>query len=566
MSERMIHGVSTTDRTFDLVIAGGKVLDGTGAPWYYADIGIKDGKIAAVVRTNPGHPSPLIPVSGGAGTAVGVADVTPGGSASSASVLDATGLVVSPGFIDMHSHSDLSLLGVPTSDSKTMQGVTTEVIGQCGFSASPMTSEAIGSLKAILGDTGGIKVDWLTFGEYADRVRSAGTSVNVAGLVGHGTVRTAVMGFRAAAPGPDELETMKRLVEGAMLDGAYGVSTGLIYTPGSYSDTAEVTALAKVAAEHGGTYFTHMRSESRGLMTAVAEAIGIGRDAGMPVQISHLKCAGAARGSSAKLLAAIDMAREQGIEVTADQYPYTAGATGLSAMLPPWVHEGGSERMKARLLDPGTRARIRADMGVSLPGWDNDFGTVGFDSVLITKCADSSLEGRTVQQVADSLGRDPYETLFDILGRTDPGTSMVVFMMTDEDVRTIMAHEAVMIGTDATGCVAGSGGVPHPRTFGTFPRVLGQCAREQGVISLARAVFKMTGFPAAKLGLQDRGLLREGFAADITVFDPETVADTATYQASKYPVGVSHVLVNGQFVVKDGAHTGARPGRFLKKS
>lgn len=533
--------------TFDLVIAGGRVLDGTGSPWYYADIGIKDGRIAAVVRTNPGHPSPL---ASGAGA-------TP--------VLNAEGLVVSPGFIDMHSHSDLSLLGNPTSDSKTMQGVTTEVIGQCGFSAAPVTAEGMGSLKAILGENKGVDVNWRSFADYAGRVQSAGTSVNVAGLVGHGTVRTAVMGFKAALPDPEELAAMKRMVEEAMRDGAFGFSTGLIYTLGSYSDTAEVTALAEVAARYGGTYFTHMRSESRGLLAATAEAIGIGREAGMPVQISHLKCAGAARGSSAKLLAAIDSARDEGVEVTADQYPYTAGSTSLAAMLPPWVHEGGKERMKARLLDPGTREKIKADMGGSLPGWDNDFCNVGFDSVLVSKCTDTTLEGRTVQDVADSLGRDPYETLLDILAKTDIGTGMVVFMMLDEDVRQMMVHEAVMVGTDATGIAAGTGGVPHPRTFGTFPRVLGQYVREQGVLSLAKAVFKMTGFPAAKLGLQEHGLLRQGFAADIVVFDPMTVADRATYQGSEYPAGIPHVLVNGQFVVRDGAHTRARPGRFLKK-
>lgn len=529
---------------FDIAIVGGKVIDGTGAPWYYADLGIAGDRITAIARTRPGDVSPL--------------------ATAAAEVIDARGRVVSPGFIDMHSHSDLTLLGNPTADSKVMQGVTTEVIGQCGVSASPISAERAAEVQALLGEDG-IAVDWRRFSEYAARVESLGMSVNVAGLVGHGTVRMDAMGFRQAAPTQDELAVMRRLVEEAMDDGAFGFSTGLIYTPGSYSTTDEVVELAKAAARHGGTYFTHMRSESRGLLAATNEAITIGREAGMPVQISHLKCAGAARGRSGELIELLASARAAGIEVTADQYPYTAGATSLAAMLPPWAHVGGQDEMRARLRDPETRRRMRSDMLGTLPGWENDFGSITFADVLIAGCADHALEGKCVQQVADERGQDAHDTMFDILADTDINTGMVVFMMKEEDVRAILAQEIVMIGSDSSGVAPRLGGKPHPRSYGTFVRVLGEYAREQKVISLAQAVHKMTGLPAAKLGLQDRGLLREGFRADIVVFDPGTVIDRATYQdPHQFPAGIAHVMVNGRFTVRDGEHTGSRPGSFLR--
>ena len=531
---------------FDLVIKGGKVLDGTGSPWRYMDIGVKDGRIAALVRASPGQPSLLDGVPARDGT------------------LDATGLMAAPGFIDMHSHSDLTLITNPTSDGKVLQGVTTEVIGQCGFSAAPLTERTAVALKATLGETADIDAKWRSFGEFADRVQSQGASANTVGLVGHGTVRTIVMGFKAALSTEEELEAMKALVEGAMQDGAFGFSSGLIYTPGSYSDTREVLELARVAARYHGIYFTHMRSESGGLLKAVSEAVDIGRGAGIPVQISHMKCAGAAQGLAKEYLAAVETARECGIDVTGDQYPYTAGATGLAALLPPWAHEGGGERMVERLLDPATRVRLKSDMQRSLPGWDNDFQNIGFDKILVAASKDESIVGHSLQEIADERGGDPYETLFDILGKTDPGSGMVIFLMTDEDVKEIMRHETVMIGSDAAAGKVERGRAGHPRAFGTFPRVLGPFVRN-GTLTLPQAVFKMTGLPAAKLGLQDRGLLREGFAADLVLFDPNAISDRATYQKAEYPVGISHVLVNGCFVVKDGVHTGAKPGRFLRR-
>lgn len=466
----------------------------------------------------------------------------------------------------MHSHSDFTLLTNPTSDSKVRQGVTTELIAHCGFSAAPMTDRSIGSLKAILGENEQLAIDWQSYEEYVEKVRQTGVSVNVAGMIGHGTVRMAVMGYEARKPSDAELAAMRALVKEAMEAGSFGISTGLTYTPGSYSETEEIIALAEVASACGGTYYTHMRSESRGLMASIREAIRIGREAHLPVQISHIKCAGAARGSSKEVIDLIESARREGIEITADQYPYLAGATNLAAVLPPWAHAGGQEALIERLNDPTERARMKQDMQGTLPGWDNDFGTVTMADVLIVGCKDTALEGKFVQEIADERGQDPYDTIFDLLGKVDIGTAMVIFMMTEDDVRYMMAQETVMIGTDAAGIAPWMDGKTHPRSYGTYARVLGQYVRDEKAISLAQAVFKMTGFPAAKLGLQDRGLLKEGFWADITIFDPETVADQASYtDPHQFPTGIPHVLVNGEFVVRDGHHTGARPGQFLTR-
>ncbi|MHB0886766.1 MAG: N-acyl-D-amino-acid deacylase family protein [Bacillota bacterium] len=531
---------------FDLVITGGKVLDGTGGPWYYADLGVTGDRLTAVVKARPGEESPL------AGRAK--------------SVIDARGLTVAPGFIDAHSHSDLTVLLNPTADAKVRQGVTTEVIAQCGTSPAPHTEVTAARAEAMLRAQGrDLKVDWRTFGEYAERVEQQGVSLNVAGLVGHGTVRLAVMGPEARRPTADELARMRGLITAAMDEGAFGFSTGLIYVPGSYSETEEVVDLARAAAEKGGLYFTHMRSEGAGLFRAVDEAIRVGREARMPVQISHLKCAGPSQGQTARLIEQIESARAEGIEVTADQYPYTAGSTGLAALLPPWVHEGGNDETRRRVMDPALRPKIKADMKGSLPGWDNDFGTVPLAHVLISSCPDKSLEGKNVQEIADAWGIDAYDAVFDILGKISVGTHTVIHLVKEDDVRTLMRQDFVMLGSDAS-CVAPRlGGKPHPRSYGTFVRAL-RYSREFGVYPLATAVHKMTGFPAAKLGLQDRGLIRRGFFADLVVFDPETVGDTATYaDPHQFAVGIKKVIVNGRLTVDDGRHTEVRAGRVLRR-
>ncbi|MDP2871800.1 MAG: D-aminoacylase [Bacillota bacterium] len=535
---------------FDLVITGGRVLDGSGNPWYWADVGVKDGRIAAIARVQPGASSPL---AGKAPVAV-----------------DARGKVVTPGFIDTHSHSDLPLLVNPTADSKIAQGITTEVIGQCGSTLAPLTDKSLalyrGAMRGPLADA--VDWSWRSFGQYLDRMEKQGTSVNVAGLVGHGPVRVAGMGFDQRPPTADELRVMCGLVRGSVEEGAFGFSTGLIYTPCSYSELPELVALARAAAKVGGIYFTHMRSEGEGLLAAVAESLAVGRQGGLPVHIAHLKASGVSQGKGPELIAALEAARAEGIDVTADQYPYTAGSTGLAAMLPPWAHEGGREKMVARLKDPAERARIRKDMGGSLPGWDNDFRAVPWTHVLISGCSDTRYQGRRMQEIADDQGQDPYTALFDLLADVDPGTGMIVFMMREDDVKLMMTHDLVCVGTDGS-AIRPDGplgqGKPHPRAYGTFPRVLGHYVREQRVLTLQQAVRKMTSAGANRLGITDRGQIREGWWADMVVLNPDTVIDRATYEnPHQFPDGIDHVLVNGQVVISEGKHTGKLAGKVLR--
>jgi len=537
---------------FDVIITGGRVYDGTGNPWFWGDVGIKDGKIAALVRVRPGDPGPL----------AGKAPAT----------IDATGQVVSPGFIDTHSHSDMPLLVNPTADSKVMQGITTEVIGQCGSTLAPLTDRSLELARSMLRGplAAKLEIDWRSYGEYLDRVERGGSAVNVAGLVGHGPVRIAAMGFEQRPPAPDELSAMCDLVRSSIEEGAFGWSTGLIYTPGSYSQLPELVALGRAAGEAGGIYFTHIRSEGEGLMEGVAEALEIGRRARSPVHIAHLKAAGAAQGKGSRLLEALEAGRASGIDVTADQYPYVAGSTGLAALLPPWAHEGGRDKMVERLKDPAERARMKADMRRTLPGWDNDFRAVPWTHVMISRCEEPGHQGKRVQEIADELGgKDPYDTVFDILAETDPGTGMIIFMMSEDDVRLMMAHDLVMVGTDASG-IRPDGplgqGKPHPRAYGTFPRILGRYVREQGVLSLQQAIRKMTSAGANRLGLPDRGQVRQGWWADLVVFDPATIVDRATFtDPHQFPAGINHVLVNGQVVVDGGKHTGRLAGHVLRK-
>ena len=535
---------------YDVTITGGRLLDGSGNPWYWADLGIKDGRIAALARVSPGVASPL----------TGLAQAT----------IDASGKVVCPGFIDMHSHSDMPLLVNPTADSKVRQGVTTEVIGHCGASLAPLTESSLPVLQSAMRGLleGESEWSWRSYGQYLDRLGKQGTALNVAGLVGHTPVRVAAMGFAQRAPEPAELQVMCDLVQEAISEGAFGWSTGLIYSPGSYAELPELTALGRAAAERGGIYFTHMRSEGEGIFAAVDEALAIGREAGIPVHIAHLKAAGWAQGRADRLLAALETARADGVDVTADQYPYIAGSTGLAALLPPWAHEGGRETMVARLKSEDDRRRMRQDMQGRLPGWDNDFRCVPWTNVLISRCDDPAYEGRSVQEIADELGRDPYETIFDLLAQVDAGTGMVVFMMREDEVALMMGHDLVMVGTDGS-AIRPDGplghGKPHPRSYGTFPRILGRYVRDQGVLSLQQAVRKMTSIAANRLGLADRGQIREGWWADVVVFDPATVIDTATFaQPHQFPAGIEHVLVNGVVVVDRGRHTGRLPGTVLR--
>lgn len=529
----------------DLVIRGGLIIDGTGKPGTVGDVAVDGGRLAAVGGT----------------AAPGKREV------------DARGQAVSPGFIDIHSHSDTIVLVYPLAESKTRQGVTTEAIGNCGNSAFPLLGEARERASRMLKPMG-VEASWTTLAEYRTEVERRGVAVNLAPFVGHGTVRVAAMGMDDRPPTAEELGRMQQLVRQAMDDGAFGITTGLIYPPGCYSNLDEVAAVTRPAAEAGGIYMSHLRNESDLLLDAVEEAIQVGRRAGLPVQISHHKAAG--RGNWGKVrdtLAMIDRANAEGLDVTGDVYPYTAGSTSLATLVPAWAHAGGTAALVERLKNPEMRARFRYEMEEGLPGWENFAKQAGFDNVLITSAKtekNSFLPGLTLAQAASRRGQDPYEALFDILVEEEASSGMVVFMMDEADVARVLAHPKMMVGSDASG-VAPHGPMarakPHPRAYGTFPRALGYFARGKELMPLETAVWKMTGFPAQRLGLTDRGRLVAGTAADIVVFDPATVADRATYaDPHQFPEGIDVVVVNGQIVVEEGTNTGAKPGKVLRRS
>jgi len=538
---------------FDIIIRGGTVFDGTGQPGIRADVGVAGERIAAI-----GDPSGLSP----SGRSLAAAQA--------GRVIEASGLFVAPGFIDMHTHSDVSPLLNPRMESKIRQGVTLEVCGNCGDSLAPLRGEAVAVAEKSLAEYG-YNLSWRSMGEYLQRIAESGMADNLLFLVGHGTLRAGAMGFRMGEPTADELATMQAMLAEALEDGAWGMSTGLIYPPSSYATTAELVELSKVVARYGGLYASHIRNEGEKLLEAVAEAIAIGQEAGVPVQLAHHKAAGRRHWGKVKdSLALIAQARAQGLDVTADQYPYTASSTGLDTVLPGWVHEGGSEKLVARLQDAATRAQIAAEVRANRPGWENPASDSGWHNIVIAGCkSDRALEGLNVRQIADQQSKDPVEVVFDLLTANEGNVSVVIFSMCEEDVQMVMRQPFVFVGSDAT-CRAPYGplaeGKPHPRTYGTFPRLLGRYVRELGVLTWEEAIAKMTGRPAAKLGLAQRGTLAVDNFADIVVFDPATIADRATFtEPMQYPAGIPYVIVNGVLTIDGGEHTGATAGRVLRR-
>lgn len=528
--------------TADVALRNGRVVDGTGSPWVRADVYVEDGDIVAV---------------GG--------DDRP-----ARRELDVAGHVVAPGFVDVHTHSDFTLPVDGGARSKVHQGVTLEIVGNCGMSAAPRTGDAAVEVAddfAFFGVGDAVDADrWETMGEFLDVLESDGLGLNVGSLVGHKNARVAAVGHEDRAPTDDELAEMRAIVDRAMAEGALGLSTGLIYPPGAFADTDELVALAEVAAAHGGVYATHMRSEGDDLVAAVEEALSVGRRADVPVQISHHKAVGPDNwGKVRYTLRLLELARERdGVDVQCDQYPYAASSTYLRARVPPWAHDGGTEALVERLRDPETRERIEADLADYAGDWDD---------ILLTEVQTDDLagvEGRTLADLAarDGEDRSPVELMVDILVADECRTRHVHFGMDEADVETVMRHPLTVVGSDGNSLRPDGPlgeGIPHPRSYGTFPRVLGTYVREQGVLDLETAVRKMTGQPAARFGLDDRGLLRPGMRADVTVFDPETVGQAGTFtDPAQYATGVRHVLVNGEFVVRAGDHTGARPGTTVR--
>lgn len=523
---------------FDIIIRHGNIMDGSGEHAKRADVGITAGKIEAV------------------------ADLS---EAQAQRVIDATDMAVAPGFIDMHSHGDFMLPFLPTADSKIHMGVTTEVVGNCGSSIAPINDTMRAELNESYKQAEPFReVTWSTFEGFLDHLRNIGTSVNVVPLVGHGAVRETVMGMSDQAPTPAELDAMKQEVRKAIRAGAKGFSTGLIYTPSVYAKTDELIALTQVAKDEGGLYTSHIRGESDTLMEALAEAVEIGRSTDISVQVSHFKASGTKNwGKMDSAIALLEKARDEGMNLNADMYPYPASNTGLTSLIPNWAHVGGQPAMTARLKDPETRKRIFDEVESG-----KHPVSVGWDKVMVSSCPKvPEVEGKTLQQIADERNAHPMNAAMDLLLDADMNVSIIMFTINEENVAKGLVLPFVAIGSDGSGYAATGPfaiGKPHPRNFGTFARVLGYYAREKKLFSMEEAVRKMTSLPAWKLGLTDRGYLREGYKADVTIFDPLTVKDTATFTDSKhYPTGIPWVLTNGQVVIENGRHNGSRPGMII---
>src|SRR5947209_1233189 len=529
---------------YDILIKNGRVVDGTGRAGFVADVAIKGDRIARIGKL---------------------------GNARARRVIDAKGLVVAPGFIDLLGQSETNLLIDPRAMSKVMQGVTTEITGE-GNSAAP-TNERLIAEEGDYYRRYNITVDWRTLREYFARLEKQGMGLNLGTFVGATQVRSLVIGFDNRPPTTDELIQMRRLVAEAMEDGALGVSTSLQYVPARFAKTDEIVELAKVAREYGGIYATHQRSEANALDSSLAEVFETARRARIPIEIWHLKTAYRKNwGRMPEVLSKIGAARARGLDITADVYPYTAASTSLTACLPPWALEGGTEKMLARLRDAATRERIKQDILKDSNNWENIYlGSGGAAGVLIGSVVNRELEsmqGKRVSEIAKEQGKDELDALLDFILADRGQTGAIYFMMSEDDLRAALRAPFVKICTDSgaratDGPLAGS--KSHPRGWGTFPRVLSRYARDEHLFTLEEAVHKMTGMSAARVGLRDRGVLRAGAFADIAVFDPARVRDRATFEEpNQYAEGIRYVIVNGQVEVDGGRRTDANAGRPLR--
>lgn len=529
--------------TYDVIVRNGHIIDGTGSPWYSGDVGVRDGRIAAI------------------------GDLS---RTTAKQVIDAHGMVVAPGFIDMLGQSELTLLVDPRVPSKIFQGITTEITGE-GESVAPLDS-------AMLAENGpeyrhyGIDADWRTLAQYFARIEKQGIGINMGTYVGAASVREMVLGYGDRTPTPDELRRMQDLVAQAMRDGALGLSTALQYPPAPYAKTDELIALAKTASEYGGVYATHMRSEGDAENGALDETFRIAREAHIPVEIFHLKTAGKVNwGRMPQVIARIDSARRRGLDITADTYAYTAWENTFSAFVPPWAHDGGNAKLIERLKDPAMRARIRKEMLTPTTTWDNEWQEIpGPHAVLITSVTNPALlpiEGKRLDEIAAMWHEDAINALFDVLVKDDAQTNVAVFGMSEPDVRLALRQPWVSIDNDAAG--TSPEGIlgqehPHPRAYGTFPRIVRKYVREEHLLTLPDAIRKFTALAAQREHLTDRGVIKQGMWADLVVFDPDSLHDVATYERPKQlSVGMRWVLVNGVPVIADGKMTGARPGKVL---
>ncbi len=529
----------------DLAILGGTVYDGTGRPGVHKDVGIRDGRVAIVGRVRPSEAS---------------------------EVIRAEGKVVTPGFIDIHTHSDLNILVCPAADNALGQGVTTEVVGNCGSLPAPAIGMTRREVRKRLSLIGG-EVTWRTFAEWARAVQDVRPAINLAPLVGHGDLRAAVMGYDKRAAEARELEDMATHLTEALDAGAFGLSTGLIYAPSCYAPREEIVALAGIVGRRGGLYASHIRGEGVTLLPAVQEALATAKEAGVPLEISHHKATGPRNwGKTRQTLALVDAALVEGQRVGMDMYPYTATATGLAALVPPAALEGGPEALVDRLGSRSERDRLRTAIEGDLDSWENIAGEAGWDAVVFSGSdtgRNRPLQGKSLRQIARLRRKDPVEVLFDLLVEEEGGGDIICHEVDEGDVARVYRHPMTVVGSDgwtasSKGPLAAKG--VHPRAFGTFPRFLHRFVMGKRLLSWPQAVRKMTGQPGERVGLRDRGLVKPGMWADLVVLDPRTLRDQATYGNPKRPArGLDCVLVNGEVVARRGRPTGARPGRVLRR-
>jgi len=525
----------------DLIIKGCRVVDGTGKPAFTAEVGVSRDRVVLIRESIEQEARRTI---------------------------QAAGLCLAPGFIDPHTHSDVTLLVDRKAESKIRQGVTTEIIGNCGSSPAPQIGssreEALAEAKPL-----GLEISWTDMSGYIECLVTPGVAVNVVPLVGHNTARGAVMGFGDLQPTPAQQAEMERLVAESIQQGARGLSTGLFYPPGLYAATEEVVGLARAAAQNGGIYASHIRSESDGLFAAVEEAIEIGAKANARVEISHVKLEGFRNFSGVeRLIELIERANADGVQVGCDQYPYTASSTWLASILPNWAQAGGGKAVAARMSQADTREVLLEDWKNHREEWENRSGVQDWQDILITQAEGyPELSGINLSDAARDAGKGPIETAFDLIAATNGQVGCVFFDQLEDNVRTLMRHPLVVVGSDGAALspfgVLGQG-KGHPRSYGTFPRVLGHYVREVGLLSLEEAVRKMTSATAERFGLTDRGIIREGSWADLVLFDPQTVIDRATFtDPHQFPAGIPYVVVNGVMVIDNYQHTNALPGRVL---
>lgn len=524
-----------------MLIKNGRIIDGTGAAGFSADLLVKDGKIAAI------------------GTIDQPAD----------KVIDAAGLVVAPGFIDTHSHSDLDVLLRPQVLPKIMQGITTELLGQDGVSMAPLPTQYISSwrknLAGLDGDTEQIDWTYETTENYLKMIEAAKPGLNEMYLVPHGNIRMEAMGLDNRLPTEEEIEKMKAITRREMEAGAMGLSTGLIYIPCAYSESREIIEMCKVVAEYDGVFVIHQRSEADTILDSMKEVIEIGRKSGVKVHWSHFKVCGKQNWDKIDaVLELLDETKKEGITVSFDQYPYVAGSTMMGAILPPWVHDGGTNKAVERLADPELRKKMVHDMENGIPGWDNFVDFAGFENIYVTSVKtekNADAVGLSIVELAEKRGVDPYTAAFDLLMEEENAVGMVDFYGTEEHVKRFMMRPEMNACTDGLLCP----GKPHPRLYGSFVRILGKYVREEKLMSLEEGVHKMTGKPASVLSLKDRGTLTVGNWADITIFDPETVIDKGTFtDPIQFPEGIAYVIVNGEVAVDHGKHTGALNGQVVR--